>query len=194
MIDIELEKLKPRRSAFSGDHLADIAFSELYGAWRPKVRRWVGSLGPPPGEADDVVQEVFIIVRRKFSTFRSGNFAGWLYRITARTVRDFRQKAWFRRRVPEGLGGRVTHDAESKDPATLFELAEGQRDLDLLISQMSPKRREALVLFALEGYSGEEIAARNQIPLATVWTRLYHARKDLGRIVERAGRGGADGR
>ena len=38
---------------------------------------------------------------------------------------------------------------------------------------------EVLVLFEIEGYSGDEIARLLEIPVATVWTRLHHARKAL---------------
>ena len=47
---------------------------------------------------------------------------------------------------------------------------------------MSDVRRTAFVLFEIEGYSGEEIAELEQIPLATVYTRLHHARKDFLRL------------
>jgi RNA polymerase sigma-70 factor (ECF subfamily) len=49
---------------------------------------------------------------------------------------------------------------------------------------MSEKRRTTLVLFEIEGYSGEEIARIQDIPLATVWTRLHHARKDFFKLVK----------
>jgi DNA-directed RNA polymerase specialized sigma24 family protein len=39
------------------------------------------------------------------------------------------------------------------------------------------------VLFEIEGYSGEEIAQIQSLPLKTVWTRLHHARKDFIRMV-----------
>jgi RNA polymerase sigma-70 factor (ECF subfamily) len=184
MFDAELEKPKFQGPAPSGEHLAELEFSKVYTAWQPKVRCWVASLGAPRSEADDVVQEVFIIVRRKFASFRSGNFAGWLFRITERTARDFRRKAWFRRRTPQDFDVEVWGDPNARDPGALYELVEGWRALDAVVSRMSPKRREAFVLFTLEGYSGEEIAELTQIPLATVWTRLYYARKDLSRLVD----------
>jgi RNA polymerase sigma-70 factor (ECF subfamily) len=44
---------------------------------------------------------------------------------------------------------------------------------------MGAKKREALVLFELEGLSGQEIALALGVPLKTVWTRLHHARREL---------------
>jgi RNA polymerase sigma-70 factor (ECF subfamily) len=55
---------------------------------------------------------------------------------------------------------------------------------------MAEKRRTAFVLFEIEGYSGEEIAELFGIPVATVWTRLHHARKDYFRLVDAYQRNG----
>ena len=52
-----------------------------------------------------------------------------------------------------------------------------------VLDRMSPLRRTAFMLFEIEGYSGEEIAELEQIPLATVYTRLHHARRDLARAM-----------
>jgi RNA polymerase sigma-70 factor (ECF subfamily) len=51
---------------------------------------------------------------------------------------------------------------------------------------MSAVRRSAFILFEVEGYSGEEIAELEGIPLNTVWTRLHHARKDFVQLVHKA--------
>jgi len=48
---------------------------------------------------------------------------------------------------------------------------------------MSDKRRSTLVLFEIEGYSGQEISTLHGVPVKTVWTRLHHARKDLVAMV-----------
>ena len=50
---------------------------------------------------------------------------------------------------------------------------------------MKPKHREVFVLFEVEGIPGEEIAERMGCPLNTVWTRLFHARKEFARIGRR---------
>jgi RNA polymerase sigma-70 factor (ECF subfamily) len=51
---------------------------------------------------------------------------------------------------------------------------------------MSDMQRTAFVLFEIEGYSGEEIAELEQIPVNTVWTRLHHARKRFFELVDQA--------
>jgi RNA polymerase sigma-70 factor (ECF subfamily) len=42
------------------------------------------------------------------------------------------------------------------------------------------------VLFEIEGYSGEEIAAFEGVPVNTVWTRLHHARREFATLIAQA--------
>jgi len=48
---------------------------------------------------------------------------------------------------------------------------------------MSTKLRSTFVLFEIEGRSGEEIAAIQNIRCATVWTRLHNARRVFWKLV-----------
>lgn len=160
----------------------ELEFSKLYRIWYPKVRRWVTSLGAPPGDIDDVTQEVFIIVRRKLSGFRSGNLAGWLHRITERTVRDFRHKAWFRHARHSGAE-RIERAPASDDQEALYEARETLRRVTRSLSRMTETHRETFLLFAVQGFSGEEIAELHRIPIDTVWSRLHRARKELIRAM-----------
>ena len=155
-------------------------FRAIYDAWFDDVSRWIRALGGLEADRDDVVQEVFLVVRRRLKDFDGVNVAGWLYRITSRQVRDFRRRAWvkhiFTRRraqepdvLPHGGSG----------PAGALERKEEQRVLYTLLGKMAEARRTAFVLFEIEGLSGDEIARIQDIPLNTVWTRLHHARREF---------------
>jgi RNA polymerase sigma-70 factor (ECF subfamily) len=131
-------------------------------------------------DVDDISQEVFLVVRRKLAQFAGPSLPAWLYGITRRTVSDYRRRAWVRRLLG---GGRVRNVEEAGDSqlvaADPYERAEAQRILGHVLAKLSPIRRTAFILFEIEGYSGEEIAELEQIPLATVYTRLHHARRDF---------------
>src|SRR5450432_691023 len=69
-------------------------FRAFYDVWFEDVARWIRALGGTEADRDDIVQEVFLVVRRRLSDFDGANLAGWLYRITRRQVRDFRRRTW----------------------------------------------------------------------------------------------------
>ena len=72
----------------------------VYRAHAATVARWVAHLGGPSIDVEDVVHEIFLVVRRQLAKFRGdAKLTSWLYRITARTVRDWRRKDRFRRFV-----------------------------------------------------------------------------------------------
>jgi RNA polymerase sigma-70 factor (ECF subfamily) len=67
----------------------------------------------------------------------------------------------------------------SQNPAAALERKENQCVLYALLGKIREARRSAFILFEIEGFSGEEIAQIQGVPLNTVWTRLHHARKDF---------------
>jgi RNA polymerase sigma-70 factor (ECF subfamily) len=161
-------------------------FTQVYEAWFEPCLRWLRALGIPDADLEDVGQEVFVVVRRKLPSFDGERLPAWLYRIAARTASDQRRRAWFRRLWHRS--SRVDLDAlptTDFGPAQLYERREAQRLLDRVLRSLSEKRRLAFALYEIEGYSGEEIAALLDVPVATIWTRLHHARKEfVARVAE----------
>jgi RNA polymerase sigma-70 factor (ECF subfamily) len=161
-----------------------LSFDDVYQAWFDHVVRWLRALGAPEAEWQDLAQEVFCVVQRKLPTVRE-NLPAWLYRITQRTVKDHRRLSWFRhlyQRPRDVALEEIASTAASAEERLVVR--EGERLLFRLLDQLSAKRRAAFVLFEIEGYSCEQIADLEQIPIATVWTRLHHARKDYFAIVD----------
>jgi RNA polymerase sigma-70 factor (ECF subfamily) len=174
------------RSAAAPSDAATLDFCALYATWFRVVRRWVTALGGRGTDADDVTQEVFLVVQRKLADFDGTNLAGWLYLITRRAVRDHRRRSWFRR-IVTGCDELVTdqiHDP-SQDTAELLERKQDQLRFYRIVDRMNKKWREAFLLFEVVGHSGEEIAALQGIPTATVRTHLLRARKEFLALVAR---------
>jgi RNA polymerase sigma-70 factor (ECF subfamily) len=169
----------------------DLNFRRVYERWFHDVVKWMFALGVPSSDTEDMAQEVFLVVRRRLSTFEAGNVAAWLYRITQLTVRDHRRRAWFKnlliRRRDLDLS-EVPYGGPTPDRS--YEQEESRRRFQRLVGGMSEKLRTTFVLFEIEGYSGEEIAQIQDIPLGTVWTRLHNARKEFWKLVAREEQGG----
>lgn len=164
----------------------DADFERIYQTWFHEVCRWIRARGGPESDLEDLAQEIFLVARRRLPDFDGGNLPGWLYRITAFTVSDHRRRAWFRRVVRRPRDVALEELAQPGDgPAEIAERRQAEAALQRVLARLSDRHREALVLFEIEGYSGEEIARLLEIPVATVWTRLHHARKAFLAQVER---------
>jgi RNA polymerase sigma-70 factor (ECF subfamily) len=164
------------------------AFRQLYERHFRSVHRTALCLGTPPGELEDVGQEVFGHAFRRLDLFNGGNFGHWLHRICANVVTDRHR----RRRVREAfrqLWGRSADEQEARGPGpeSASLRAQAQQHVAQILARMRPKQREVFALFELEALSGEEIAERVGCPVNTVWTRLHHARKAFVRIGRKRG-------
>ena len=159
------------------DDRASGDFSSLYATWFGGVVQWTRALGVRSSDKYDVAQNVFVVVHRRLSDCDHKNIAGWLYRITARQVRDYRRLRWnqsfFRGHEP------VSRDIPSHGPtpARSLEIREAHRFLSNCLSGLSPPTRLTFVLFELYGFTCEEIAALHKVSANTTWARLRRARK-----------------
>jgi RNA polymerase sigma-70 factor, ECF subfamily len=163
-----------------------LTFATVYHAYFRRVVSWMRAMRVPGTDMEDAAQEVFLIVQRKLPGFDGDNLAGWLYRIADLTARNYRRLAWFRHVFTRKRSYEADLWPMAGTPALTLEQKEDQRALAHMLARMSPKRRETLILFEVEGYSGQEIAALQGVPIKTVWTRLHHARKDLVAMVAAA--------
>jgi RNA polymerase sigma-70 factor (ECF subfamily) len=167
----------------AASHSATAEFDRIYVEHFQHVSRWARALGGLDADLDDLSQEVFLVVRRKLSSYVGPSMHAWLYGITRKTVSDYRRRAFFRR-----LFSGVNRSLESSpqvertsgvDP---FARLEARQAVHEVLKKMTALRRTAFILFEIEGYSGEEIAELERVPVATVYTRLHHARRDFLRL------------
>jgi RNA polymerase sigma-70 factor, ECF subfamily len=165
-------------------------FDLVYREHVQRVARWAAWLLGPSAEVEDVVQEVFLTAHRLLPRFRGeAAVSTWLFQLTTNAVRVQRRRTGRWRKLQRGVQ-MLQAAAQAHGPTPEDELVR-QRDFALAyeaLDAMSEKYRTLLVLFRLEGLSGEEIAALTGIRIATVWVRLHRARAQFADKVERARR------
>lgn len=158
-------------------------FNSVYRAHAQDVTRWAYRLGGPTMDVEDVVQEVFLTVHRELSKFvDDGRLAGWLFRITENVVRHRRRKDKLKRWL-RGSAEEVAGDLEATSASPL-EVAEQRQAKELIYRALDalPERyRTVVILFELEGLSGEEIAELANIKLPTLWVWLHRGRAMLAK-------------
>jgi len=170
------------------------ALRVLYDGQVRAVRRLARRLGmSSEEEVDDVTQDVFSMAFRDIHRVRPGELAAWLFRLTSNRVNDRHR----RRRVREAFVRRFgLQEAENRDPGPERALLRKDAEVQVsrILGRMRQKKRDVFALFELEEVAGEEIAARLGIPVATVWTRLFHARREFARIARSLQRRELNGR
>jgi RNA polymerase sigma-70 factor (ECF subfamily) len=151
----------------------------LFDRHEPNVRRVLARLGVSLGDIDDVIQSTFLEVVGAAAHFDPRfSVRSWLLGIAAMMARRHRRSVGsLARRLSTWSASLVP--PEPPTPGDAFDSREIGRRMAKAVARLSPKRREAFVLVAIEGASGEEAAAALGIPLNTLWTRLHHARQDL---------------
>ena len=158
-------------------------FSALFREHAPHVHRALRRLGVSEADAPDVLQEVFVVVHRKLSSFEGrSQLRTWIYGIALRVAADHRKSAYVRRERPtDELPERAGSAPELKE----LERRERVAQLDRALATLAPEKREVLVLFELEELPMKEVAAALDCPLMTAYTRLYAAREELKRAFVR---------
>lgn len=185
---------RPRPASAPEGVAARYDLDALYREHAPAVARWVAHLGGPRIDVDDLVHEIFLIVHRRLGEFRGdARVTTWLYRITARVVSARRRRDHSRRWIAHVWRGDVKEATAAVGRLTPVEELERQRarhSVYCTLDRLAEKYRSLLILFELEGLSGEEIAALTGIKLSTVWVRLHRARLLFLAELDR-GQGGA---
>jgi RNA polymerase sigma-70 factor (ECF subfamily) len=139
------------RQAQAGDMLA---FETIYNTYANACYSLALRISGNAALAQDIVQEVFIKIINKISSFRNeGYFAGWVRRIVANETIN-RIKSETRLHL---VGEEEALNCPSGD---LFEQdwLSACRDLDTLVTKLSATSRAVLLLHEVEGYSHKEIA------------------------------------
>jgi RNA polymerase sigma factor (sigma-70 family) len=157
----------------------ELAFAELIRRHGPLVwgvcRRGLANLN----DAEDAFQATFLILVRRVETARTHPALGaWLYHVARHTVH--RRKRTFARHDAR-LGALTT---EPPDRPTTD--ADARADVDVLLSRLPARLREAVVLCHLQGFSRAEAAKALGCPEGTLSANLAEALKRLRRRVHGA--------
>jgi RNA polymerase sigma-70 factor (ECF subfamily) len=171
------------RRAQAGDQAA---FGVIMRTHHERTFRLAFAIVHNEADARDICQEVWLTVWKQLATFRGdARFTTWLHPIVTRRSLDHlrKRRRWFDRFLPIGTGGDgapTTPEPATEDTAR--DAAEGNDTVVRVraaIATLPPKQRAVLALRELEGLSYEEIAAATGVPVGTVMSRLFHARRLL---------------
>jgi len=140
-------------------------------------------------DALDLSQEAFVrAFRARKSLDPERPFYAWLYQIVRRlcfnNTRDRRTRTERLREARPWLVDRSVARHSGLDPARALEREEARARVRRGIELLPERLREVLVLKEFEGLRYREIADLVGIPIGTVMSRLYTARRKLAEVLE----------
>ena len=153
---------------------------QLYERFAPKMfgvcLRYAGNAE----EAEDILQEGFIKVFKKISSYRGdGSFEGWIRRIFVNTaIEHFRRKTYL-----QPITEQEENTLEGKYLTVLDSLAE--KDIVHLVQQLSPGYRTVFNMYVVEGYTHKQIADSLGISEGTSKSQLSRAKLILQDLVRK---------
>jgi RNA polymerase sigma-70 factor (ECF subfamily) len=160
--------------------------AELYRRYAGRLYRFGINLLGDPGLAEELVQECLVRLWRTAGRFdiSRGTVSAYLFVIARSIAADLRKRPSSRPLAP------VEDNQFPPQPDNAERIVEALMVRDALDS-LSVAHREVLVLVTQEGLTQTQIAARLDLPLGTVKTRMFHGLKALrAALAER----GYDGR
>jgi RNA polymerase sigma-70 factor (ECF subfamily) len=142
---------------------------ELYARYASDVKRWVRRLAGPTADVEDLLHDVFVIALRRRFTFRGeASVKTWLFRITHRALLFGRHQ--------EAIAATVT---SAPTPHEEIERRERHLRLYRALDMLPDAYRTALILYEIDGLSGEQVAELTGISLGALWVRLHRGRIKL---------------
>jgi RNA polymerase sigma-70 factor (ECF subfamily) len=150
------------------------ALAELYDRFSARLNGVACRILGDTGEAEEVLQEVFLYVWRAAATFDAarGSVLAWLLVATrSRAIDKLRSRR-------SGGRSRLTALEDAPEPAADVDLEAGLagKEWEALcrsaIGELPGDQRQALELAYFEGLTQQEIADRTKTPLGTVKTRV----------------------
>lgn len=162
------------------------AFERLVARYSEKVFHLAFSMLRHETQAEDMTQDILVKIWKGLPGYHGGaSLSTWIYTIARNTcLTELKKRA---ARPTLSLQEPDLEGALEALPALQSAAPEGGLELDIhcLLDQLPEKYRQVITLFYLEQKSYEEVSALLALPLGTVKTFLYRAKKELLKLSQR---------
>ena len=157
-----------------------VAWNEAEELYRPLIAKWLRMQGLPPGETDDLTQEVMLVLVRRAEDFehngRVGAFRAWLRQTTANVARNYVRQ----RKLPQADGSSQFQQVldqlavDTSEVSRVFDVEHDrmiiQRLLNTISEQIKPVNLEIFKRNVLDEVSAQDVAKELGVSVASVHT------------------------
>ncbi|MDK1024483.1 MAG: RNA polymerase sigma factor [Gammaproteobacteria bacterium] len=154
-----------------------VAMAQLYDIYYPRLYRFLTGMIQDRELIMELINDVMMIIWQKAASFRRRSLVStWIFGIAYHRALDRIRKNQRYRQVLEEAPGPTPMDSSLNESITA-------RDLKIIMQVLTPEQQAVAKLTFEFGYSYPEIAEILQIPVNTVKTRMFHARKSMQKSV-----------
>lgn len=143
---------------------------------KDKLLTFANTLTADRNDAEDLLQETFYKALTYRNSFKSQtNLKAWLYTIMRNTfINDYRRKVRFRHIQEQKYESGRNENLKSETPLSTI----GEKDILEKINALPDDYKMAFTLY-INGFKYKEIAEELDIPIGTIKSRIFSARKIL---------------
>jgi RNA polymerase sigma-70 factor, ECF subfamily len=157
------------------------AFQELVDRYKNLVFAMIGRTVQDRSRVEDLAQDVFLRVHRGLPYFRGeARLSTWIYRIVSNVCSQARTRT----PVPVSLDDERSAPIMRSGVDPQFADIELRDRLEKAIARLPDQQRLLIAAHYLQGVQYEDLADAMGLPLGTVKTHLYRAKRQLRRLLE----------
>jgi RNA polymerase sigma-70 factor (ECF subfamily) len=161
------------------------AMHEWFECWSDDVWRVLRRCGLSTADADDALQQVFLVAARRASSILPGRERAFLMSVAMKVAARLRhQRVFDLAQLTEPL---EPEDASQPAPEAALERSRLCSKLDALLDGLDEAEREVVVMTYCAGLSRREVADSLGVPEGTVASRLRRAHAKLGKALASQG-------
>jgi len=169
-------------------------FEELVDRYKDKVYNMTRHMTGNPQEAQDLAQEIFLLIYKNIGSFRGeSSLSTWIHRVSLNRCLDWQRKQrilspLFSNKEEEDSGDLMDRlPNRQPTPEEQFVRKEQIREIHKAIRSLPEKYQKVIILYHFQQMSYQEIADILDLPVRTVETQLYRGKQKIREVLSQPG-------
>lgn len=159
------------------------ALEKLIRLYYDKIYNYIFYRVSDSGIAEELTQEVFLKLAKGIGNYvPTASFSAFIYRIAHNTLLDHYRTTKRKAEMTEEITDK--HEETLSEPQDMISQAETKLDVQRLLAHITPKQRECIILYYIQGLSYREISEVLEIPIPTAKSRVRRGLEECRKQLE----------